>query len=116
MPLTCPPDGYQGWQWEFEDPIPLPDGRTLVTLRDAGNYITTRPKAVHTAPAWQAAMEALILVMKIGGPMMFARIGFMQALNRDLVRVFNLDRKSTHWGKRKLKRHQYAANRAAKWG
>jgi len=37
---------------------------------------------------------------------MFARIGFMQALNRDHVRVFNLDRKDTHRGKRKLKRDQ----------
>jgi hypothetical protein len=27
----------KGWQREFENPILLPDGRTLVTLRDAGN-------------------------------------------------------------------------------
>jgi hypothetical protein len=97
---------HKAWQREFENPIPLPDGRMLVKLIDAGNYITTLPKAVHTAPEWQAAMEALILVVELGGPTMFARIGFMQALNRNLVRVFNLDRKSTHWGKRKLKRDQ----------
>jgi hypothetical protein len=94
------------WQRKFEYPIPLPDGRMLITLIDAGNYITKLPKAVHTAPEWQAAMEALILVVELGGPRMFARIGFMQALNRDHVRVFNLDRKDTHWGKRKLKRDQ----------
>jgi hypothetical protein len=28
----------------------------------------------------------------------------MKALNRHVVRVFNPDRKETHWGKRKLKR------------
>ena len=33
-----------GWQRKFEDPIPLPDGRTLVTLRDATDYITSLPK------------------------------------------------------------------------
>ena len=47
---------------ELEEPIPLPDGRKLVTLRDAGDYITKLPKADHTAAEWQAAMEALILV------------------------------------------------------
>jgi hypothetical protein len=36
--------------------------------------------------------------------LMHARIGMMQALNRNVERVFNPDRKDTHWGKRKLKR------------
>jgi hypothetical protein len=39
------------------------------------------------------------------GPMMFARIGIMRALNRGHVREFNPDRKDTHWGRRKLKRY-----------
>jgi hypothetical protein len=30
----------KGWQRKFDDPIPLPGGRKLVTLRDAGDYIT----------------------------------------------------------------------------
>ena len=42
--------------------LPLPRGCQLVTLKDAGTYITKLPKAEHTAPEWQAAMEALILV------------------------------------------------------
>jgi hypothetical protein len=49
-------------------------------------------------------MEALILVATLGGPTMMARIGIMQALNRNVVSEFNSDRKETHWGKRKLKR------------
>jgi hypothetical protein len=49
-------------------------------------------------------MEALILVATSDGPTMFARIGVMRALNRDVKRVFNPDRKDTRWGKRKLKR------------
>jgi hypothetical protein len=28
------------WSSRFAEPIPLPDGRELVTLRDAAHYIT----------------------------------------------------------------------------
>jgi hypothetical protein len=96
----------RGWKRRFDDPIPLPRGRQLVTLEDAGKFITKLPKAKHSAPEWQAAMEALILVATHGGPTMFARIGVMQALNRHHVREVNTDRKSHHWGKRKLKRDE----------
>jgi hypothetical protein len=33
------------WSTPFEDPIPLPNGRQLVTLEDAATYITGLPKA-----------------------------------------------------------------------
>jgi hypothetical protein len=78
--------------------------RLLVTLKDAGTYITKLPKAEHTTLKWQAAMEALILVATAGGPTMFARIGVMRALNRNIVREFNPGREDPHWGRRKLKR------------
>jgi hypothetical protein len=94
------------WSTSFEDPIPLPNGRWLLTLRDAASYITKLPKAEHSAPEWQAAMEALILVAESGGPTMLARIGVMRALNRGHVREFNPSRKDPHWGRRKLKRDQ----------
>jgi hypothetical protein len=74
------------WSARFDEPIPLPRGRQLVTLQDAGKYITKLPKAEHDAPEWQVAMEALILVATHGGPTMFARIGVMQALNRHHIR------------------------------
>jgi len=92
-----------GWQRKFEDPIPLPNGRMLVTLLDAGEYITTLSKAEQQLDEWQTAIEVLLLVSR-GGPTMLARIGVMKALNRHVERVFNPDRKDTHWGKRKLKR------------
>ena len=95
----------KGWQRKFEDPLALPDGRTLVTLRDAADYITSLPKKESNLPEWQTAIEALMLVSR-GGPTMLARIGVMKALNRHVERVFNPDRKETHWGKRKLKRDQ----------
>src|SRR5258708_28862904 len=34
-----------GWKRQFNNPIPLPRGGRLVTLEDAGNYITKLPKA-----------------------------------------------------------------------
>jgi hypothetical protein len=94
----------RGWQRRFDEPIPLPRGRYLVALEDAGRYITKLPKAEHEAAEWQVAMEALILVATSGGPTVFARIGIVRAMNRGQVREFDLDRKPHHWGKRKLAR------------
>jgi hypothetical protein len=92
------------WSRAFADSIPVPKGKPLLTLKDAGNYITKLPKAEHTTPEWQAAMEALILVTTLGGPTMFARIGMIRALNRHVERVFDPTRKEPHWGRRKLAR------------
>lgn len=60
-------------------------------------------------------MEALIPVATLGGPTMFARIGIMRALSRNVVREFNPDRKGTHWGRRKLKRDEYPPGSPAEW-
>ena len=84
------------WDQRFYDPIELPNGRKLITLRDAALYITKLPKAEHDAEEWQAGMEALLLVAEHDGPTMFARIGVMRALNRHVERVFNPDRKDQH--------------------
>jgi hypothetical protein len=69
------------WDQRFFDPIELPDGKKLVTLRAAALYITKLPKAEHDAEEWLTAMEALLLVAESGGPTMFARISVMRALN-----------------------------------
>src|SRR5438552_19068256 len=94
----------KGWQRAFNDPIPIPGGRHLITLHDAATYATRLPKNEADAPEWQAAVEALLLVAESGGPTMFARIGVMKALNRGHVREFNPSRKEPHWGRRKLAR------------
>ncbi|MCK1475765.1 hypothetical protein IVB27_13340 [Bradyrhizobium sp. 197] len=95
----------RGWGRPFEDPIEV-NGRKLVTLLDAGNYVAALAKKEHAAPEWQAAMEALILIAEGGGPTMFARIGIMRALNRRYVAELNPKGKERHWGRRKLKRDQ----------
>jgi hypothetical protein len=86
-----------GWSTRFDDPIVLPDGRELVTLRHAAIYITSLPKRVSALPEWQAAVESLRLCSRGGDPLM-AKIGVMKALHRNVVREFNSDRKETHWG------------------
>lgn len=93
------------WERKFEDPIPLPDGRLLVTLRDAADYITALPEEDSKLAQWQVASEALMLVSR-SGPTMLARIAFMKALNRNVVLRFDPDAKKHHWGKHKLKRDQ----------
>ena len=86
------------WARPFDDPV--------LTLRDAGDYIASLPKPEQNLDAWQAAVEALLLVVELNGPTMMARIGMLRALNRKVEREFDSSRKDTHWGKRKLKRDQ----------
>jgi len=72
--------GHQTMSWsrQFDDPIPLPHGDALVTLRDAAEYIAALPKREHDAADWQNAMQALK-----SGPTVLARIAVLRALNRD---------------------------------
>jgi hypothetical protein len=70
------------WDQRFFDPIILPNGRKLVTLRDAALYITKLPKAEQQEPEWQAAAEVLILIGEHGGDPMMAHIAMMRALHR----------------------------------
>jgi hypothetical protein len=87
--------GEVGWSRKFDEPISLRSGRQLLTLLDAGAYITELPKADQQLDEWQVAIEALMLVVKLEGPTMFARIGVMRALNRHVERTFT-DRKDSH--------------------
>jgi hypothetical protein len=72
------------WSRAFEDPIPLPRGRQLVTLEDAAAYIMKLPKGEQHLEEWQAATEALIMAAEDRGPLMHARIGVLRALNRNV--------------------------------
>lgn len=73
--------GLMTWSHRFDDPIPLDDGRKLVTLLDAGNYISSLPEATQARPEWQTATEALLLVGNHGGDTLLPRIAMMRALN-----------------------------------
>jgi hypothetical protein len=54
------------WGRAFFDPIELPDGRRLVTLKDAAEYITGLSASEHDLPHWRAAVAALILSAEHG--------------------------------------------------
>jgi hypothetical protein len=57
------------WLLRFHIPIPLPDGSTLITLRDAGEYIQSLPRATHERPEWKIAFELLIDAVEERGPL-----------------------------------------------
>jgi hypothetical protein len=72
------------WSRRFFDPIYLPNGCHLETLREAAEYITALPTSEHDLPHWRAAVEVLILSAEhgeSGADPMLARIGMMRALN-----------------------------------
>jgi hypothetical protein len=94
------------WEREFDEPIPLPNGKTLVTLADARAYILKLKQIDQNSDRWQTAAQALLLVADRNGPTMFARIGLMVALPPPGERVCNPDAKSHHWAKRNLKRDE----------
>jgi hypothetical protein len=71
------------WSRAFDDPIPLPDGRVLETLHDAGHYVTALPKTAQHHTEWQTAAEMLILAATEGWPVMFADIAMRRALGAD---------------------------------
>jgi hypothetical protein len=93
-----------GWSRQFDDPISLPHGRQLVTLKDAADYVMKLPKAEQDLEEWQTATGCLIGAAEGRDFLMHARIGMLRALNRHIERAFNDAHKDTHWGKRKLKR------------
>jgi hypothetical protein len=95
-----------GWKTPFDDPVTLPSGRQLVTLKEAADHIMKLPKAEQNLEEWQTAVRCLIGAAEGRDFLMHAHIGMLRALNRNVERVFNSDRKETHWGKRKLKRDE----------
>jgi hypothetical protein len=63
----------------FDNPIVLPNGKTLVTLKDAADYIMAMPKVKHSTAEWQAAAEALTMAAENCGPLMHAHVGMLRA-------------------------------------
>jgi hypothetical protein len=96
-----------GWKRHFDQPIKLPGGGQLVTLKDAIAWLAKEiPQSEHLMKEVQAAAHCVTEAAENGGPLMFARMGMMQAINRDKPEEFDPKQKSPHWGKRKLKRDE----------
>ena len=73
----------EGWSRTFADPIILQVGRKLLTLRDAGEFITRLPKTKHGRPEWRLAAAMLMQAAEDGAPVMLAEIAMRRALNAD---------------------------------
>jgi hypothetical protein len=86
----------KGWSRKFEDPILLSDGRKADHAQACRRTFMKLPKAEQKHEKWQVAVECLIMAAEGRGPLMHARIGVMQALNRDKQRVFKSGEKTTH--------------------
>jgi hypothetical protein len=71
------------WERPFDQPVPLPNGAPARTLRDAANYIKKLPKSEHDSQEWRLAIHMLIEAAEDRGPMMFARMGILRAIERD---------------------------------
>jgi len=71
----------KGWSRRFEMPIALADGRELVTLRDAGEYIAALPARTAEEPHWQTAAGELLISAEQGGIIMLAEIAMRKAIN-----------------------------------
>jgi hypothetical protein len=81
------------WSLRFAEPIVLADGAKLATSREAIAHLgKTIPKSDHDAPSVTTAAKLLTLAAEHGGPIEFARIATLQALNRNVAGVFRLAR------------------------
>jgi hypothetical protein len=81
------------WFRRFDEPIELPNGKKLRTLKDAIAWLAKEiPKSEHGTKQVQAAAHCFTQAAENDGPMVFARIGMMQAINRHRVREFNTSR------------------------
>jgi hypothetical protein len=69
------------WSRRFDAPIILPDGRKLVTLRDAAEYVLSLPEETQAERPWQFAAECLRnAAEREVAWMWFARPSMMRAL------------------------------------
>jgi hypothetical protein len=70
------------WSLKFDEPIALTKGKSLRTLRDAGEYVAALPKKESALPHWQLAASCLLSAVEKGdGLVMMARIAILRALN-----------------------------------
>lgn len=71
------------WSARFEDPVQLPGGGQLATLRDAATFILELAPADQEHQAWQLAAQTLFDAAHGRDFIMHARIAVLRALNKD---------------------------------
>ena len=80
------------WDNRFAEPIELPCGVRLGSLREAiVHLVNTVPSSERGTPVILTAAELITSAAERGGPIEFARIATLRALNRHVERVLNPD-------------------------
>jgi hypothetical protein len=80
------------WDSRFPEPIELPCGVRLASLREAiVHLVNTVPSSERGTPVILTAAEMITSAAERGGPIQFARIATLRALNRHLECVLNPD-------------------------
>jgi hypothetical protein len=74
-------EAAMSWSRRFADPVPLPGGGEIATLREAGDFIIALPEREHGLAHWQTAMRCLIDAAEHGGITMMAEIAMRRALS-----------------------------------
>jgi hypothetical protein len=94
------------WSLRFAEPIVLPDGGELTTLREAIAHLgKIIPKSEHDMPGVQTAAHLLTNAAEHGGPIEFARIASLRAISPRGARVQSIMQRQA-LGRRKLARNQ----------
>lgn len=75
------------WNLPFSEPIVLPDGLALATLRDAYDHLHTFPRSEQDTEEWKAAVYCLAEAAEHGGAIAFARIGAIRAMRQEVERA-----------------------------
>jgi hypothetical protein len=74
------------WDSRFAEPIELPSGVRLASLRDAiVHLVNTVPSSERGTPVILTAAELITSAAERGGPIEFARIATLRALSRHLA-------------------------------
>jgi hypothetical protein len=77
------------WDRPFPQPVPLPKGPPAQTLREAANYIRTLSQPERDCQEWRLAVQMLIDAAEDRGPMLFARMGIVRALEGRVERTLD---------------------------
>jgi hypothetical protein len=93
------------WDSRFAEPIELPGGVRLASLREAIVHLVDNiPSSERGMPVILTAAELITSAAEHRGPVEFARIATLRAINRHVERAVDPSRKDHHWGRRKLAR------------
>ena len=77
------------WDRPFAQPVPLPKGPPAQTLRDAADYIRNLPQPERDCQEWRLAIQMLIDAAEDRGPMLFARMGIVRALEVNIEKALD---------------------------